>query len=645
MAEPLRSERATDPAQWLLRALAECGGQEVASVQVLFAAAPARATGRMFADARRIREGKPRRPLLAWLVALPFLTLVWLVDLLQSQPRSGQPRPAYQPSPWELERAKALERKASEQLFSCSLRLTLATSSWGRARGLLGELRSAYGVFDGRGQLRGAVEPWVTRRLEQRLLPLGSRLLLSASELAALCPLPERPADAPVALEEAPARELAPAATAPRDGIVIGQSDARGKPEPVFVDERSLLAHLHVMAATWAGKSTLLLNIACQAIARGLGLIVLEPKGDLIDQIVASVPRKRATEVILIDFSDPGYPPASNLLAGGPGQGEALAAILSRLYSGNWRPRSDDLLRAAILTLEGGATDRAVPTVRDALVQPDAPDLRDVIAHGGIVLCKLSTDALSDEPAALFGSVLVHRVWQAAQSLGPSSERTPMLCLLDEAHRFTSIPGGIGEMLSQARGYGLGVVFAHQQLAQLSLELREAIAVTCRSKICFQLDPPDNERIAHHFEPRLTASDLLHLDRFQLAARIFHDGKVLPPVTATAKARPEIDDERTAELIRTRTQLAGRAKLQVKQLIAQRFPELERPARGQVAADHADNKTGTRDGTSGGTPDVPPGAPPPSRGDGDHADGGKPDGISPDDDRDDDSPGRPGQTA
>jgi hypothetical protein len=706
MTEALRYELQTDPSRWLLRALAECGDEERAVVQVLFAAAPGRATGRMFADARRIREGKRRRPRLAWLVALPWLALVWLVELFQSQPAGGQPRPVYQPSPWEVERAKALERKASERLFCCSLRLSVSTSGWGRARRWLGELRSAYGVYDHHGRLRSALEPWGTRRLERRLLPLRSRLLLSASELAAICPLSERPAEAPVALEEAPARELAPAAAAPRSGIVLGESDARGRTQPVFVDERSLLAHLHVIAATWAGKSTLLLNIACQAIARGLGLIVLEPKGDLIDQIVARVPRERASDVILVDFSDPEYPPAFNLLAGGPGQGEALAAILSRLYSGNWGPRSDDLLRAAVLTLEGGA-DGAVPTladvlplltdprrrtryevkdrvvlegfwqtwerlsegqrqqaiaplanklrafllrepVRDALVQPEAPDLREVIGHGGVVLCKLSTDALSDEAAALFGSVLVHRVWQVAQSLGPSGERKPVLCLLDEAHRFTSIRGGIGEMLSQARGYGLGVVLAHQQLSQLSVELREAIQVNCRSKVCFQLDPPDNERMAHHFQPRLDASDLLHLDRFQLAARIFHDGKVLPPITATAKPAPEIEDERMLELIRARTQLAGRTKLQVEQLIAKRFPELERPARGQVAADQtstAEDETGTQGGTSGGTPDVPPEAPRPPHSDGDRADPEKPDRISPDDDRDDHSPGRPGQAA
>lgn len=482
------------------------------------------------------------------------------------------------------------------------------------------------------------------------------------------------------ALEPAAARELAPTAAAASSGMLLGDTTARGRLEPVFIEPRSLLAHVHVMGATWAGKSTLNLNLACQAMREGLGVIGWDPKGDLIEAILARVPRQRIGDVVLVDFADRACPPAFNLLAGGPGQGEALAGILSRLYGGNWGPRSDDLLRAAILTLEGGADDSRVPTladvlpllsdprrraryhvrervvlqgfwqtweqlsegqrqqaiaplanklrafllrehVRDALVQPEAPDLRSVIAEGKILLCSLATSVLHEDASALFGSVLLHRVWHAAQSLGPSSERPPVLCLVDEAHRFTAIPGGIGEVLAQARGYGLGFVLAHQHLIQLSPDLREALAANCRTKLCFQLDPPDNERMARHFEPRLDARDLLHLDRFQLAARIFHQGQVLPAVTAVTEPPPESEPDCVAELIRKRTRLAARSKRQVEALIAQRFPELQRPARGEVAAD----QTGTTAGTPGGTPDVPPRVPPSPRRDREKRDRPKPD--------------------
>jgi hypothetical protein len=366
-----------------------------------------------------------------------------------------------------------------------------------------------------------------------------------------------------------------------------------------------------------------------------------------------------------------------------------VAAIFSRLYGGNWGPRSDDLLRAAILTLEGGTDDGQVPTlaevlpnltdprrrrryrvsdtvvlqgfwqtwerfsegqrqqalaplanklralllrpaVRDALVQPEAPDLRQAIREGKIVLCSLPSqpEVLGEDGASLFGSVLVHKVWQAALSLGPSASRPPFLCLLDEAHRFTCLPGGLAELLAQARGYGLGFVLAHQQLAQLPPDLRETVAVNCRSKLCFQLDPPDNERMARHFEPQLNASDLLALDRYQLACRLIEDGLVLPAVTATAAPAPESDDPTVVDIVQMRKRLGTRSKQEVEELIADRLPELERPPQGDVSLDQ-ENLT---EGTPGGTPDVPPNVLGSPRNHADADDSEDPDSPSNDDD-------------
>jgi len=370
---------------------------------------------------------------------------------------------------------------------------------------------------------------------------------------------------------------------------------------------------------------------------------------------------------VLLDFGEREFPPAFNLLAGAPGQGEALAAICSRLFGGNWGPRSDDLLRAATLTLEQGhpagetptladilpllqdarlrrryrvqdpilegfwsAWERASegqrqqalaplanklrtfllrPALRDAVVQPEAPDLAAVIRRGRIVLCSLPAAALGEDGASLLGSVFLHRLWQAAQALGPTAglDRKPLVCLVDEAHRFTALPGGIGELLAQARGYGLGFVLAHQDLAQLTPELREAVAANCRSKLCFQLDPPDSERIAHHFQPQLDAGDLHRLGRYQLAARLFDNGLALPAVTATAQPPPEPGDPEVAAAVRTRTRLGSRSRGEIEALLRDRYPALGADGEASTEADAA--PAGTTGGTTDALPDAP-GAPP-----------------------------------
>ena len=667
---PLETSFASDPVGLLLRSLADTRSGETLVVQLLVTtAAPGRARRRLLSEAGRLRSGRPRRSVVAGVLELVLWLLRGVFELFDpapSSPSGGGARPVLQVGSLERQRADALLDKSREPLFACALRVAAAAPTRGVARALLAGVREDLQQYQGSlNGLRRSLEPLGRRRFGWRLLPLRPPLVLSGTELSWLCPLPAQGASSAVALPAAPARELAPSAAAASAGIRMGTSEARGRSEPMFVSPRALLQHLHLLGATGSGKSTALLNLALDAMQRDLGLLVLEPKGDLVAEVVRRVPARRVDDVVLLDFGDSAFPPAFNLLAGGPGQGEAVAAIFSRLFGGNWGPRSDDLLRAAILTLEAGTADGEVatlaevlplltdprrraryplrervvlpgfwrsweqmsqgqrqqalaplanklralllrPPVRDALVQPEAPDLKGAIAQGKIILCSLPSGSLGEDGASLFGSVLVHRVWQAAQSLGPSSSRRPFLCLLDEAHRFTSLPGGLGEVLAQARGYGLGFLLAHQQLAQLSPELRETVAVNCRNKLCFQLDPPDNERMARHFQPALAGEDLLHLDRYQLACRLVEDGLVLPPATATAAPPPAEPEDDISDLIHLRKRLTTRTKQEVEALIAERFPDLERPPSGVVAVD----ETGTTDGTLPGTSGVPPYVPP-----------------------------------
>jgi len=585
--QPLRTSFSADPAGLLVRRLAEAGETGAAVVQLLFAPAPARGRRMLRGEAGRILSGRPRRSLAAgvfeMLVAVLFGIGRAIVEVFTpgpSAPTTTAPgRLAFQPGRWERERAAALEEKAGEPLFLCSLRLGVSAGSRRAAGAGLRDLADAFEAFQtaAGGGLRRRRQLGAVRALRARMLPLRPRLLLSASELAALCPFPERPATTALAFDQAAARALEPAAAAPESGIVLGTT-ASGRSVHVRVD--GLRGHAQLIGGTWSGKSTLLLNLGLQLVEQGYGLIAVEPKGDLIDGLLERIPTARLDDVVLLDFGERDFPPAFNLLAGGPGQGEALAAICSRLFGGNWGPRSDDLLRAAILTLEQGHPASETPTLadvlpllqdarvrrryriiednpilegfwrawerssegqrqqalaplanklrtfllrpalRDAVVQSEASDLAEVIKRARLVLCSLPAGALGEDGASLLGSVFLHRLWQAAQSLGPTAglDRKPLVCLVDEAHRFTALPGGIGDLLAQARGYGLGFVLAHQDLAQLTPELREAIAANCRSKLCFQLDPPDSERIARHFQPQLDAGDLHRLGRYQLAA-------------------------------------------------------------------------------------------------------------------------------
>ena len=72
--------------------------------------------------------------------------------------------------------------------------------------------------------------------------------------------------------------------------------------------------HCYVIGASGTGKSTLLLNLILQDIEHGEGIAVLDPHGDLIDEILGRIPEKRWGDVVLLDPSDEEYPVGFNVL-------------------------------------------------------------------------------------------------------------------------------------------------------------------------------------------------------------------------------------------------------------------------------------------------------------------------------------------
>ena len=217
----------------------------------------------------------------------------------------------------------------------------------------------------------------------------------------------------------------------------------------------------------------------------------------------------------------------------------------------HWRALSDSQREQALAPLSNKL--RAFlgrRELRNVLCQEDAPDFEQIVADGKLLLVALPSRTLGDA-ADLIGSVIVYRLWQAAQRLGPDPERQPFVCLVDEAHRFCRLPQGLAQALAEARGYRLGFCLAHQHLAQLAeADLDDAVEANCQSKLCFALPPHDAHRMAGQFAPRLDEGDLRHLGAYRIACRISQDGRQLPAATAATQPLPDRESGEAAELIR-----------------------------------------------------------------------------------------------
>jgi DNA helicase HerA-like ATPase len=218
-----------------------------------------------------------------------------------------------------------------------------------RLSGIAAGLAGAHAVHTGPNRLRRVRFHHPVAVLAGRRLRRG--FVLSTPELAVLAGLPT---DVAVpGLARARAKAVPSPVQVPAGGrgtLALGRAQAGGHAIALpVVDARH---HLHVLGATGSGKSTLLLHLALQRIRARAGLIVIDPKGDLVNDILARLTLADVERLVLLDpAQDP--PPAFNPLLGGDPDlvVDNLVSIFAKIFAQGLGPRMNDIFRMALLTV------------------------------------------------------------------------------------------------------------------------------------------------------------------------------------------------------------------------------------------------------------------------------------------------------
>ncbi|MFI6326505.1 type IV secretory system conjugative DNA transfer family protein [Nonomuraea sp. NPDC050556] len=590
---PIRHDLSTDPLRAINGAAIGMPAWQHASIQIL--ARPA--TGRRLSGILRGSVLGLVRALLDLLTPGPLHTRVHPHHLRQhASDRIDRLE--------ESAEARAIRDKAHHSRYEVAIRYAVQADpadspglTTVRRNGIEGRahaIAAAFALYSGHNRLerRRMLRPAV--RLASRRM--GRGLLLSVPELAALAHLP---LDVSVpGLQRAGANTVPPSPSISRTGKVLGFSDS-GRERPVALRVPDSCHHVHVLGPNGTGKSTLLAQMILSDIHDGRGVVVIEAKGDLVRDLLGLMPEDITEKTVLIDPDDHHPRPSLNVLGGSDlAMGvDNLVGIFHQIYADYWGPRTDDILRGCALTLaRNGGTLADIPEllsnpafrqrqtakIGDPLLrgfwtwysalseQAQAhvtapimnklrafllrPFVRDVLGSttstfdlnnvldGGILLVRLPKGVLGDDTARLLGSMILAQVWQAASRRARIGHpRPPAALYVDECHNFLTLPHALADMLAEARAYRVSLVLAHQHLAQLPRELRQAISSDARNKIYFSLSPEDAREVEHHFTPHLTAHDLGNFDAFQAAARLVVKSAEAPPFTLRTRPLPEPD--------------------------------------------------------------------------------------------------------
>jgi hypothetical protein len=451
----------------------------------------------------------------------------------------------------------------------------------------------------------------VTSRLARTTAPVLSRSVLSADELAAVIGFPIGGPQLP-GLGFAGSRTLPPAPEVPTQGRVLGDAIATG--QPVAIGEAESKTGLLVTSPTGAGKSTVLEHLCAADFAAGRGVALIESKGDLVHRLADLVPASRRNDVLIFDPASD-RPAGFNVLTGGDVTAdpitEGIVGQFRALYAGYLGPRSEMLLRAALLTLSQAPGDWTICEVtpllsdeafrrrlmgeiedhqlaatwawfegqseaaRAEMVAPlqnklaafvmrrklravvgqteSALDFDAALAKRRIVLVSLGKALVGEDAARLLGSCILAELWAAIQRRAalPQSQRPYASVMLDEAQDFLRLPVALGDAVAQSRGMGVGWTASFQNLGQLQPDLRAAVLANLRSKVVFQTTADDARAFAREFAPHLDAADLQGLGPFEAYAAVSTGAAVAPP--ASIRTRPPLTPTGHGDEVRARS--------------------------------------------------------------------------------------------
>jgi hypothetical protein len=193
-------------------------------------------------------------------------------------------------------------------------------------------------------------------------------------------------------------------------------------------------------------------------------------------------------------------------------------------------------------------------------------DMRDVLRSRKILLVNLA--GLGEDIASLVGTLLMNALWNAVKSGACDPER-PSYLYLDEFQNYLSLPISPGDLLTQARSFGLSMNIAHQHLGQLTSDVLQAVLANARSKVVFQAVARDARLFASEFGKRVSEDDFVSLSKFEVICRLAGDSGVSEPVSGvTLPPAPKHGLEQSA---RAHSRMRyGRAAVAVDEEIAAR---------------------------------------------------------------------------
>jgi hypothetical protein len=225
----------------------------------------------------------------------------------------------YRLTPMEEQMAKSIEEKASKAGLDVNIRMVSFAPSEITAKDNLRRMIDSFSQFSSYQYANGfkgvvkadgkkLIHDFIFRNFDEK-----TSMVLNTEELSSLWHLPLPDTEVP-RIAWLMARKLPPPLNIPNEGVILGENVYRGVKTLVHMRDTDRRRHMYIIGMTGTGKSTIMGVMAVQDIRDGKGVCIIDPHGDLIEEILPCIPKERLEDVIIFDPSDVDRPIGLNML-------------------------------------------------------------------------------------------------------------------------------------------------------------------------------------------------------------------------------------------------------------------------------------------------------------------------------------------
>lgn len=375
----------------------------------------------------------------------------------------------------------------------------------------------------------------------------------------------------------------------------IGITDWRNQHQIFGIKDQDRLGHIYCIGKTGTGKSTLLQNMAISDIQKGNGICLIDPHGDITENILHYVPQARVNDVIYFNAADTNFSIGFNPLQSVPQSDynlvtSGLISTFKKLWADSWGPRLEHILRFSILTLlhYPQATlldiqsllthtyfrnkvlnyvsdlslrafwqnefDKYSPQLKSEAIAPilnkiglltaSIPlryivgqncggfSMQEVMDKNKILICNFSKGNIGEDASALLGSIVLTAIQYSALSRASYEPNKRTPFYLYVDEMHSFVTLSFADILAESRKYGLSLFLTHQYIEQLHEKISAAIFGNVGTIISFRVGAADAEHLAKEFHPVFSADDFINLPRYSMYLKLMIDGTSSKPFSA-----------------------------------------------------------------------------------------------------------------